>query len=108
MIELVLDFFSNYLIEVMGGMLVCGLVFRFASYKSGKSDNAYYSSFTRELELNVEKDKEAGNVVGDINHYLSDVLGRVSQKLPNRSVRFGGKKKKVEETEEMEGKKVLS
>lgn len=106
MIELVLSFFSNYLIEFMGGMLILGLIFRFASYRSSKSDNAYYSSFTREIELNVEKDKEGNKSVGDIDHYISDLLGRVSKKLPNRSVRFGGKNE--EKDEAPDGKRVLS
>jgi hypothetical protein len=108
MIELVLSFFSNYLIEFMGGMLVLGLIFRFASYRSSKNDNAYYSSFTREIELNVERDKEEGKSVGDVDHYISDILGRVGKKLPDRSVRFGGKKKGEQPKDEQDGKRVLS
>ena len=108
MIELVLSFFSNYLIEFMGGMLVLGLIFRFASYRSSKNDNAYYSSFTREIELNVERDKEEGKSVGDVDHYISDILGRVGKKLPDRSVRFGGKKKEEQPKDEQDGKRVLS
>ena len=65
----------------MGACLFVGLVFRFAAYKSSKNDNAYYSSFTRELELNVEKDKEGNVRVGDIDKYLSEILGRVSKRL---------------------------
>lgn len=106
MIELVLSFFSNYLIEFMGGMLTLGLVFRFAAYRSSKSDNHYYSSFTRELELNVELDKEDDSKIGDIDDYLTDILGRVGKKLPERSVRFGGNQNKEEQDEN--GKKVLS
>lgn len=108
MIELVLSFFSNYLIEFMGGMLVLGLIFRFASYRSSKNDNAYYSSFTREIELNVERDKEEGKSVGDVDHYISDILGRVGKKLPDRSVRFGGKRKEEQPKDEQDGKRVLS
>jgi hypothetical protein len=107
MIELVLSFFSNYLIEFMGGMLVLGLIFRFASYRSSKNDNAYYSAFTRELELNVERDKEESKEVGDVDHYISDILGRVGKKLPNRSVRFGQKSEETKE-DKSDGKKVYS
>lgn len=106
MLELVLDFFSNYLIEFMGGTLALGLVFRFAAFRASKDDNAYYSSFTRELELNVEKDKEDRVEVGDVDQYLSGVLGRVSKKLPSRSVRFGSPKD--EKSGEDESRKVLS
>lgn len=106
MLELVLNFFSNYLIEFMGGSLALGLIFRFAAYRASKDDNAYYSSFTRELELNVEKDKEDKIEVGDVDQYLSGVLGRVSKKLPSRSVRFGSPK--VEKSGEDDSRKVLS
>lgn len=106
-IDLVLDFFSNYLIEFMGALLVVGLFFRFGAYRRSKSDNAYYSSFTRELELNVERDKEEKKAVEDVDHYLADVLGRVGKKLPERSLRFGGGAKEAEKENE-DGKKVLS
>lgn len=109
MIELVLSFFSNYLIEFMGGMLILGLIFRFAAYRSSKNDNHYYSSFTRELELNVELDKEEGKEITDVDRYLSDVLGRVGKKLPERSVRFGnGKSVEAKKDKDKDGKKVLS
>lgn len=107
MIELVLNFFSNYLIEFMGGMLILGLIFRFASYRSSKNDNAYYSSFTREIELNVERDKEEEKTIEDVDHYISDLLGRVGKKLPERSVRFGNAKKETNDGPS-DGKRVLS
>lgn len=106
MMEIVFNFFSEYLIHFMGGCLAVGLIFRFAAFRSSKNDNAYYSSFTRELELNVEKDKEAGNRVGDIDKYLPEILGRVSKSLPQRSVRFGAKQEPPKEQEE--GPKTLS
>lgn len=109
MLELVLSFFSNYLIEFMGGALSLGLVFRFGAYKASKNDNAYYSSFTRELELNVEKDKEEETPVGDVDQYISATLGKVSKRLPERSVRFGSPKNESSVDEKADdGKKVLS
>jgi hypothetical protein len=91
----------------MGACLVLGLIFRYAAFRASKNDNAYYSSFTRELELNVEKAKETHAEIGDIDTYLSDVLGSVSKKLPSRSIRFSGKQKE-EETKNEDGKTVLS
>lgn len=105
MLELVLSFFSNYLIEFMGAVLTLGLIFRFAAFKASKGDNAYYSSFSRELELNVEKDKEENKSIEDIDQYISESLGRVSKKLPERSIRFASKKA-VKEVDD--GKKILS
>jgi len=109
MIELVLSFLSVYLIEFMGAMLIIGLIFRFAAFRQSKDDNAYYSSFTRELELVIERDKEENHHVGDIDMYIADVLGRMSKKLPDRSIRFGsGNKQAQEEIKEDKGKKVLA
>lgn len=109
MLELVLSFFSDYLIEFMGACMTLGLIFRFAAFKAAKNDNNYYSSFTRELELNVEKDKEANVSVEDIDRYLSETLGKVGKKLPQRSVRFGGgKAPKTDSSDEDSSKKTLS
>jgi hypothetical protein len=109
MIEIVLSFFSVYLIEFMGGMLILGLIFRYATYKQSKNDNAYYTSFTRELELNVERDREDKVNVGDIDRYLADILGRVGKKLPNRSLRNANTNdSEINEEAESKGKKVLA
>lgn len=96
--ELVFGFFGTYLIEVMAVILFVALVCRFFAYRSSKFANIYYSSFTRELELNVEKDKEANKRITNIDIYLSELLGKVGKKLPSRSVRFGNKKEKEEQT----------
>ncbi|MDA8793982.1 hypothetical protein N9N67_12100 [Bacteriovoracaceae bacterium] len=90
--ELVFGFFGTYLIEVMAIILLVALVCRFFAYRSSKFANIYYTSFTRELELNVEKDKEANKRIMNIDIYLSELLGKVGKKLPSRSVRFANKK----------------
>lgn len=104
--ELVFSFFSNYLIEFMTACLCVGLVFRYAAYRASKSDNAYYSAFTRELELHVERDKEGGTHVEDVDRYLSNILGRVGKGLPQRSLRGGSRQK--EEESQGDGVKTLS
>lgn len=107
MLEIVLSFFSEYLIEFMGSCMTLGLIFRFAAFRAAKNDNNYYSSFTRELELNIEKDKEANQAIDDVDKYLSETLGKVSKKLPQRSVRFGSVKNESQPESEKE-KKALS
>jgi hypothetical protein len=83
-----LSFFGTYLIEVMAGLFVISMILRFFAYRSGKFANIYYSSFTRELELNVEKDKEENRRIKSVDLYLADLLGRVGKKLPERSLRM--------------------
>lgn len=104
MMGTIFSFFANYLIEFMGVLFFLASVFRWMSYRQSKRDNSYYSAFSRELELNVEKDKDAGIDVEKIDVYLSEIMGKVGKKLPQRTNRFGHKKK----TDEDDTKKVLS
>ena len=92
MMQLIFSFFSNYLIEFMSFLLGLGLVIRFMAFKQSKYDQFYFSTFTRELEHNVDQDKNRSRNVGEIDSYLNDILSRVSTKLPDRSLRFDDQK----------------
>ncbi|AYF44800.1 MULTISPECIES: hypothetical protein [Halobacteriovorax] len=88
MIELVLGFFGNYLIEFMMGLLCCALVFRYLAYRHSKDDDAYYSRFTRELDACIDDDKQKNIPIDDIDSYMSNLLGRVNAALPDNALRF--------------------
>lgn len=88
MIELVLSFFGNYLIEFMMGLLVSALVFRYLAYRHSKDDDAYYSRFTRELDACIDDDKQKNIPIDDIDSYMSNLLGRVNAALPDNALRF--------------------
>ena len=60
------------------------------------------------MELNVERDKEENVSIDDVDRYLSETLGKVGKKLPQRSVRFGNKKSPAETSTEDGHKKSLS
>lgn len=87
MIELILSFFSDYLIEFMMVMVGTALTFRYISYRHSKRDEAYFSHFTRELSVTIEQDKAKAVKVDDVESYLTNLLGRVNQKLPDRNLR---------------------
>ena len=87
MIELILDFFSHYLIEFMFAVLSVALSLRWLAYRHSKRDEAYFSRFTRELSATLSEDKEKNVKVTEITHSLNDILGRVNQKLPERNLR---------------------
>jgi hypothetical protein len=85
---IVLDFFSVYLIEFMAILMGTALVIRFMAYKASKYDQLYFSTFTRQVELHINKDKENNSeAVKDVDSYLANLLGEVAKKLPNRSLR---------------------
>ena len=89
MITVILNFFSSYLIEVMGILLVLGLFFRAASYQLSKREDAYFSSFISEIEKALSALAHAGKEVKDVDKFLDSILKTVSDKLPTRSVRYG-------------------
>jgi len=96
MVELLLSFFGNYLIEFMTVLLIGALTFRYSAYRQSKVNEAYFSKFTREIEANVDNDKAKRVAVDDVEDYLADILGRVNRALPSDSVRFSAKGSRAE------------
>jgi hypothetical protein len=87
-IDMILNFFSNYLIEVMGAMLLVALVARFQAYRVSKRDKIYFFTLTREILVTIEKEKEQKSKIESVENYISDLMGRVSKKIPNRTLRM--------------------
>lgn len=85
----------------MGAILGLCLVVRLLAYYSSKKNDAYFSSLVREISVSVEKDKEDKVHVKDIDHYLANFLSKISDKLPNRSLRF-------KKNNSSNGKKIVS
>ena len=105
MIEIILHFFGNYLIEFMTAMVVTSLALRWISFTHSKQDDAYYSHFTRELSSTIQEDKAKGvrHDFKEIEDYLNDILGRVNQKLPERNLRHNMKGRRPKEENKREG-----
>lgn len=85
---MILNFFSNYLIEVMGGMLIIALIARFQAYRVSKRDKVYFFTLTREILVTIEKEKEQKSKIENVENYISDLMGRVGKKIPNRALRM--------------------
>ena len=94
MIELILTFFGDNLIELMVGMIIIALGLRWFSYRHSKKDEGYFSHFTRELAATIDEDKVKNISIDDMDFYLDDLLGRVNQKLPERNLRSEMTRKK--------------
>jgi hypothetical protein len=93
-LDLIFDFFSNYLIEFMSGLLVIGLALRWAGHRQSIIEDKYFSSFTNEIEKIILLNKEKGEKISDAESYLNELLDKVRDKLPTRNVRTKGKKEK--------------
>jgi hypothetical protein len=87
-IDMILNFFSNYLIEVMGAMLVIALVARFQAYRVSKRDKVYFFTLTREILVSIEKEKEQKSKIDNVENYISELMGKVGKKIPNRALRM--------------------
>lgn len=108
MLDYVFYFFSNYLIEFMSAMLIVGLGFRFASYRSSKKEDAYFTTFTSEVEKVIMQQKETTSEIEDVDRYIVNLLDQVKEKLPTRSVRNNISRKQKEKADEIGAKNVVS
>ncbi len=96
MINFIMESSSSYLLEVMTVVLVLALVFRYMAYRANKSDQIFFSTFTREIEKRVEKDDIEQTKITDIVEYIEDLLDDVSKNLPERGLRFRKKNKSID------------
>ena len=87
MIELILNFFGDNLIEVMSSMMIVALSLRWITYRHSKRDEGYFSNFTRELSSTISEDKVKNVRIDDVGYYLTELLGKVNNKLPERNLR---------------------
>ncbi|MCO4793826.1 MAG: hypothetical protein KC493_08945 [Bacteriovoracaceae bacterium] len=108
-LTLVFDFFSNYLIEFMAALLVVGLGFRWASWRSSLQEDSYFSTFTSEIEkviINQKTDEVEHKE--DVDKYIDNLLNQVVEKLPTRAVRSGQVNRNEKKAEKLGAKNVVS
>jgi len=101
MIHLLLQYSNLYLIEFMGCVLGFCLVIRIVAFYSNKRNDGYFSTLAREINVAIERDKEEKVHVKDVDGYIAHFLSKISEKLPNRSLRF-------KKEEPSSGKKLMS
>lgn len=77
----------------MAGLLVVALFARFQAYRISKRDRIYFFTLTREIVLMIEKEKEQKISIENVDNYISDLMGRISKKIPNRTLRMETREK---------------
>ncbi len=98
MIESLLHFMGEYMLEGMTLFMALSFFFRYVIFTSSKKDEAYFSQFTRELMSTIDEDKIKNTVFTDIEGYLINLLGRVNGKLPHRNLRNLNKDDRLSQT----------
>ncbi len=106
MIETLLVFFGNNLIEFMTSMLAIALTLRYVSFRHSIRDEGYFSNFTRELAATIDEDKVKNVDISDIELYLDDMLGRVGQRMPERNLRKELRRDKNKKRENIKGEAI--
>lgn len=92
----------------MSGLLVIGLFFRWAGHRQSKVEDAYFTSFTSEIEKVLLLQKEQNKKVEDVEPYLNELLNQVKDKLPTRSVRNKAAKKHNKKANQLGANNVVS
>lgn len=107
MLAQILAVATDYLLILMSVSLGMGLLARYFAYRSSRDDQAYYSTFTREVEKKIQEDSENERYVSHVDEYIDEILNRTSAKLPERKLR-SFKREKTEEKRGLPGARVSS
>lgn len=92
----------------MAALLVTGLFFRWAGHRQSRIEDAYFTSFTSEIEKVLLLQKEQNQKVEEVEPYLGDLLNQVKDKLPTRSVRNKAAKKHDKKASQLGAQNVVS
>lgn len=87
MLTLIIQFVTDYLLVIMGSMLSLSLIVRYLAYRSFRDDQAYYSTFTRELEKKIQQDSMDNLEVKSVDTYVEELLQFLASHLPKRKLR---------------------
>lgn len=92
----------------MTSMLVVGLFFRWVSFLQSRREDAYFSTFTSEIDKLIFSYKEKTSKIDDVEKFLAEMLEDVRDKLPNRSVRDKSHNKNKKKADTLGAKNVVS
>lgn len=104
----VLNFCANYLIEVMSVLFIMAIGFRWASYRSSRVEEIFFTTFTSEVEKVLLLQKEKDEEIEDVEKYVHQMLEQVKDKLPTRTLRNKTKKKNRERARNLGAQSVVS
>lgn len=82
----VLLFVKANLIMLMAGFLLTALAFRYIAYKAGRRDEMYFKTFARGIEKQLDIEGK-GSQIKEIEAWLTELLTKVTDQLPHRSMR---------------------
>lgn len=79
---------THYLIEIMAVTAFIALCLRVLAHRSNRSNQAYFNSFAHSVIKHLEEEESKHTFVEDVDIWLENLLNKVKEHLPDRSLRF--------------------
>ena len=84
----VFSIFANHLIELMAVVCFMALIIRFIAHRVNKVNQAFFNSVSRSIIKSLEEEEQKHQSVEDIEVWMTELLDKVEDHLPDRSLRF--------------------
>ncbi len=84
----VFNLLSSYLIQVMAIACCIALCLRFIAHRANKVNQAYFNSFSHSVIKQLEEEEQKYESVDDIEIWIDNLLYKIEEHLPDRSLRF--------------------
>lgn len=77
---------ASHLIEVMGILLLLALAVRYVAYQSGKKNQLYFNTFSKNVSKHLESE-DSRDEIGHVETWLENFLSAILKTLPDRGLR---------------------
>ncbi|SMF62969.1 hypothetical protein [Pseudobacteriovorax antillogorgiicola] len=79
---------AAYLIQIMAITCVIALILRYIAHNNNKVNKAYFNSFSHAVIKQLEEEEAKHESVDDVEIWLENLLYKIEEHLPDRSLRF--------------------
>ncbi len=80
--------FAVNLIWMMAVVCAATLCLRIIAHRANKNNQAYFNTFARSVIKHLEEEETQKSPVDDVDVWLENILNRIKEYLPGRSLRF--------------------
>lgn len=84
----ILQGFAEHLIGIMAFVCGAALCLRVIAHRANKMNQAYFNTFARSVVKHLEEEETNKSRVDDVDIWLENLLNRIKEHLPGRSLRF--------------------
>lgn len=88
---------ASYLIQIMFVSCVVALILRYIAHQNNKVNRAYFNSFSHSVIKQLEAEEAKHESVDDVEVWLDNLLYKIEEHLPDRSLRFRKAEEKMKQ-----------